>query len=383
MSSWDEAFSVRYDEWTAGMVDDIPFYVELGRQTDGPIVELAVGSGRVAIPVARETGRPVIGIDTSPSMLAQARERSAAAGVSLDLRMGDMRDLALAEPAALVYCPANALMHLPTWADRRRTFERVGEVLRPGGRFAWNAFAFSHQVATKLDRVHRDEPVPHTVSHRVGDNRIDMDIDSGGRSSLWWATRNEWLGLIDVAGLELETLHGGFAAEPFTEDSPQYVFVTRRVAPAPGANERASRLLERMVGSWELRGDMGSIPLHQRVEAEWALGGRYVEMRCTQIGAPPDATPYEAVYHIGYQPSSGRMVMHLLDSTGVAAERSVGTGVPEAEGVTFTFAYAGGPFTNRFAYDAARDSWSHQLTATRAGRPAPFATKRLTRVSSE
>ena len=71
--SWDEGFAQRYDEWAAHMTDDIAFYVGLARQADGPLVELAVGNGRVAIPVAQATGRPVIGIDSSPAMLAQAR----------------------------------------------------------------------------------------------------------------------------------------------------------------------------------------------------------------------------------------------------------------------------------------------------------------------
>ena len=91
--SWDEAYAHRYDEWSAGMTADIPFYVGLAQEADGPIVELAVGNGRVAIPVAQATGRAVIGIDVSPAMFAQARERVAAAGVELDLRHGDMRDL--------------------------------------------------------------------------------------------------------------------------------------------------------------------------------------------------------------------------------------------------------------------------------------------------
>jgi ubiquinone/menaquinone biosynthesis C-methylase UbiE len=64
------------------MTADVPFYVELARQADGPLVELAVGNGRVAIPVAQATGRRVIGIDTSPAMLEQARERAAEAGSS-------------------------------------------------------------------------------------------------------------------------------------------------------------------------------------------------------------------------------------------------------------------------------------------------------------
>jgi hypothetical protein len=50
-----------------------------------------------------------------------------------------------------IYCPFRALLHLPTWADRRRTFERVAASLQPGGRLAWNAFAFDHQIAARLD----------------------------------------------------------------------------------------------------------------------------------------------------------------------------------------------------------------------------------------
>jgi ubiquinone/menaquinone biosynthesis C-methylase UbiE len=228
--SWDAAFARRYDEWSAHMTDDVAFYVELALEADGPLVELAIGNGRVAIPVAQSTGRPVIGIDSSPAMLAQARERAAEAGVELDLHEGDMRDLTLAEPAALIYCPFRALLHLPTWADRRRTFDRVAASLRPGGRFAWNAFAFDHHIAVRLDGKHQDEPVPHTVRYAVGDNRIDILLDSGGETSLWWATKNEWLGLIDVAGLEVEALYRDFEGSPFTEDSREYTWVARRPA---------------------------------------------------------------------------------------------------------------------------------------------------------
>ncbi|HEU0115285.1 MAG TPA: class I SAM-dependent methyltransferase [Thermomicrobiales bacterium] len=226
--SWDEAFADHYEVWSARMTADVPFYVALARQADGPLVELAVGNGRVAIPVARATGRPVIGIDSSPAMLAQARARAVAAGVALDLREGDMRNLTLDEPAALIYCPFGSLLHLPTWADRRRTFERVVASLRPGGRFAWNALAFDHSIAARLDGVRQPEPVPHTIRYAVGDNRIDLIQDDGAASSRWWATKNEWFGLLDVVGLELETLSGGFAGEPFADDSREYVFVVRR-----------------------------------------------------------------------------------------------------------------------------------------------------------
>jgi SAM-dependent methyltransferase len=230
MPSWYDDWADRYDDGSSR--PDVPFYVGLALEADGPLVELAVGTGRVAIAVAGATGRTVIGIDSSRAMLGQARTRAVEAGVELDLREGDIRELELEEPVALIYCPARSLLHLPTWADRRRCFERVAAALRPGGRFAWNAFAFDHHIAAAIDGRHSEGapglPVPHTIRYSVGDNRADITLDDGGTGSLWWATKNEWLGLLDVAGLQLEALYGGFAGEAHADDSREYVFVARR-----------------------------------------------------------------------------------------------------------------------------------------------------------
>jgi Methylase involved in ubiquinone/menaquinone biosynthesis len=74
MSEYD-AWAPVYDAWASDMTEDVAHYVSLAREADGPIVELMVGSGRVAIEVVRETGKPVLGIDSSPAMLEIARER--------------------------------------------------------------------------------------------------------------------------------------------------------------------------------------------------------------------------------------------------------------------------------------------------------------------
>lgn len=228
MSAYD-AFAPIYDDWFAHMTEDVAFYVELARETDGPLVELAVGNGRVAIPVARETGRPVLGIDSSPAMLAQARERADAAGVELELRAGDMRDLELGDPAGLVYCPARALGHLPTWADRRRVFERVHASLRPGGRFAWNFFVFDPAIAARIEGEWREQNgIRHRVDHHKHDNRLDITLENGDAISLWWLNRSEWEGLIEVAGFEVEALYGGFGREPFDESANEFVWVVRK-----------------------------------------------------------------------------------------------------------------------------------------------------------
>jgi SAM-dependent methyltransferase len=223
-----EPFAERYEDWAAEMTEDVPFYVELAREADGPVVELAVGTGRVAIPMARETGLRVIGIDLEPAMLEQARAKAAEAGVELDLRLGDMRELQLQEPAALVVCPFRSLLHLPTWADRRRVFEHVAASLRPGGRFAWNAFCFDYRIAAEHEGHAAHDRVPHTLHHVPAESRIDITLDSGGTISLWWATKNEWLGLIDVAGLEVEALYGWFDRRPFDDESREFVWIARK-----------------------------------------------------------------------------------------------------------------------------------------------------------
>ena len=231
MTSPYDPFAAVYDAWAFDMTEDVPYYVELARATaDGPIVELAVGNGRVAVPVALETGRQIIGIDASPAMLAQARVRAEQTGAELDLREGDMRDFSLDEPAALVYCPYRSLLHLPTWQDKRRVFERVAASLRPGGRFAWNAFAFNGRMAASVEGHHPDDPVPHTIRQAYADNRVDIELDAGGEISLWWVTKSEWEGLIDVAGLEVEALYGWFDKRPFDDESPEFVWVTRKPA---------------------------------------------------------------------------------------------------------------------------------------------------------
>ena len=231
MTSSYDAFAAVYDDWAADMTEDVPFYVSVAREADGPVVELAVGNGRVAIPVALETGRRVIGIDSSRAMLAQAAARAEQAGADLELREGDMRDFALDQPAALVYCPFRALLHLPTWGDKRRVFERVATSLRPGGRFAWNAFCFDHAIAARLDGTRQEQHgIEHELRFSPANSRIDVTLEAGGAISLWWATRAEWEGLIDVAGLEVEALYGWFDRRPFDDESREFVWVTRKPA---------------------------------------------------------------------------------------------------------------------------------------------------------
>src|SRR6201987_2220109 len=190
MSDYDSWASV-YDAWTAGLTDDTAHYVSLAREADGPIVELMVGSGRVAIEVVRATRKPVLGLDPSPGMLEIARERSA--GLPLELRLGDVRDLALEEPAALIYVPARSLLHLQGWQEKRQVFERVAASLRPRGRFAFNAFAVRHTIPAKLDGTTQNQSgVVHRLRYVPADDRIEIERDDAATIRIWWATKEEW-----------------------------------------------------------------------------------------------------------------------------------------------------------------------------------------------
>ncbi|HZT93230.1 MAG TPA: class I SAM-dependent methyltransferase [Gaiellaceae bacterium] len=226
MSEFDPWASV-YDAWATYMTEDVDHYVSLAREADGPIVELMVGTGRVAIEVVRATGKPVLGIDSSQAMLELARERSAE--LPLELRFGDVREFELEEPAALIYVPFRSLLHLHGWHDKRRVFERVAASLRPGGRFAFNAFAFSHRIAAELDGTRQEQNgIVHTYRYVPADNRIELVRDDGATIHIWWATKAEWDGLIDVAGLEVEALYGWFDRRAFDDESLEYVYVTRK-----------------------------------------------------------------------------------------------------------------------------------------------------------
>lgn len=223
------AFAPVYDDFGAAMTEDVDFYVSLAAEAHGPVVELAVGTGRVAISIVERTGRRVIGIDVTPAMLEIARAKGAAAGVELDLRVGDMRELDLDEPTDLVICPARAMLHLADHAERVEVMRRVVAVLEPGGRFAWNAFVLDPAVAAEIGGVwHEKGGVRLRSTYDFAERRIDLELESGGTVPLWWVDRDEWERAVSEAGLEVEALYGSFDRQPFDDESREFVYVARK-----------------------------------------------------------------------------------------------------------------------------------------------------------
>jgi SAM-dependent methyltransferase len=230
MSAYDRIARL-YDPWSASVVEDVSFYLERARGAAGPVVELGVGTGRIAIPLAAD-GIEVIGVDTSEGMLAVAREQAALAGVEVDLRYGDLRDPPVEGPVALVLAPFRSLLHMETAADRVAAVQAVHRLLEPGGRFVFDVFNPGREdIAETHGRWLEREPGiferadwnerTRTLILRVRGEGMETEL------SLAWISIGEWRELLGAEGFTVEGLYGWFDETPWAghEDA---IFVCRR-----------------------------------------------------------------------------------------------------------------------------------------------------------
>jgi SAM-dependent methyltransferase len=122
---------------------DVAFFVDMARESGGPVLEVGCGTGRVLIPTAR-AGIAIEGLDTSPAMLdicrASLAREDAAVQARVRLHPGDMRDPPVDGSFALVTIPFRAFLHLLTVEDQLRALAALRERLRPGGRFVLDVF---------------------------------------------------------------------------------------------------------------------------------------------------------------------------------------------------------------------------------------------------
>jgi SAM-dependent methyltransferase len=230
LSSYD-AIAELYDPWSASVVEDVAFYLEEARRSGGPVVELGVGTGRIAVPIAAN-GIRMIGIDSSRGMLEVCARRAALAGVQLDLRVGDLREPPVSASVPLVICPFRSLLHMHTDADRRRVLRAAHSLLEPGGRFVFDVFApdaadIEQTQARWLER----EPGIH--EHAIWDETartLTLTVRGHGTETtmaLAWLSPTEWRTLLEATGFEIEACYGWFDRTPYTgqEDT---VWIARR-----------------------------------------------------------------------------------------------------------------------------------------------------------
>jgi SAM-dependent methyltransferase len=230
LSSYD-AIAELYDPWSASVVEDVAFYLEEARRSGGPVVELGVGTGRIAVPLGAD-GIRVIGVDSSRAMLEVCARRAALAGVTLDLRVGDLREPPVTERVPLVICPFRSLLHMHSDEDRLGVLGAAYDLLLPGGRFVFDVFTpDSDDIAQTQGRWLEREP--GIFEHAVWDESartltLTVRGDEGETTmALAWLSPDEWRGLLERAGFEIEACYGWFDRTPYKgrEDT---VWVTRR-----------------------------------------------------------------------------------------------------------------------------------------------------------
>ena len=224
MSAYDKIARL-YDPWSRSVVEDVPFYLDEARRSGGPVLELAVGTGRIAVPIAA-SGIPVVGVDLSEGMLQVARERAAEAGAAIDLRYGDMRDPPVEGTFPLVLVPFRSMLHMETDADRRAVLRAIKRHLAPDGRLIFDVFA---PAADDIEDTHgrwiEREPGIWERADWNEDTRTLVlrvrDATAESEMSLAWLSMPEWRQLLAEEGFEVEALYGWFDRSPWagSEDS--------------------------------------------------------------------------------------------------------------------------------------------------------------------
>jgi SAM-dependent methyltransferase len=214
-----DAIARLYDPWSASVTEDVEFYVEEAVAAGGPVVELACGTGRISVPLAK-AGVRVIGVDGSAGMLEVAREHAAAAGVELDLRLGDMREPPVRERVPLVLIPFRSLLHMTTEGDRLRAPRTARELLLPGGRLVFDVFAPSREDVEETHGrwLEREPGIFERADWDEGARTLTLSVRRGEEAStmhLAWLSPPEWRQLLDRAGFDLVAQWGWFDRRPY------------------------------------------------------------------------------------------------------------------------------------------------------------------------
>ena len=252
MPSLPELFDLDYGDFE----DDLDFYQHLAKRTDGPVLELGVGTGRAAIPLA-EAGRDVWGIDDDEAMLTQARGK--AGRDALRLECADMRDFNMGRSFGLIFAGMGAFHHLLTTEEQQACLRCVAAHLTPDGVFVcdvrpllfedWETgetapllhdwtrpLGAGGTTVTKLRSVRADAAsqiervtVFYDVSPADGAvHRVTRTVD------LRFTTRYEMEELLRSARLEVEQMYGDFELSPFDGGSEYMITVARHAEKESG-----------------------------------------------------------------------------------------------------------------------------------------------------
>jgi SAM-dependent methyltransferase len=234
-STYGDAIADVYDDWYQGLFDvDQTVALLTDLAAGGRALELAIGTGRVAIPLAAG-GVEVIGVDASQRMVAKLRDKPG--GASIPVTIGDFSEVPVEGTFRLIYVVFTTLFALPTQADQIRCLQRVAEHLEPGGRFLMDAFVpdvsrFRNHQTVSTQRVEVDQVLLDVSRHDPVAQTIDSShvlITPDGVRLFPVSIRYAWPAELDamalVAGLLLTERWAGYDRSPFTANSTRHVSV--------------------------------------------------------------------------------------------------------------------------------------------------------------
>ena len=205
-----------------------------GLAGSGPVLELAVGTGRIALPLA-ERGTEVHGIDASEAMVARLRTKPG--GDAIPVTIGDFADVPVERRYALVYVVFNTLFALQTQEAQIRCFRNVAAHLAEGGVFIVEAFVpdltrFDRGQRTETERVELDAVWLGVARHYPAEQRVNSQhvrlSEQGIRFypvRIRYAYPPELDLMARLAGLQLAERFGGWRRQPFTVSSEMHVSV--------------------------------------------------------------------------------------------------------------------------------------------------------------
>ena len=251
-----ERFADIYAIWTATAPSahaNLAFYRDAYVAAAGPVVELGVGDGRIAV-AAAERGRHVVGVDLSPAMLELCRANAERAGVAhrLTLVEADFRTFELTEPASLIALPYHSLGHLQSLDQKREALTHVHSQLRPGGQFIFDDFVMTPEQLDRMRRVQLraeytsatgqqtllwvtsliDEPA-QTMRVITWEDAVTDDGTLERRQyrtlSLSWLAPAQARQLLEDCGFAIEACFGNFDRAPFDPATAhEQVWVARK-----------------------------------------------------------------------------------------------------------------------------------------------------------
>jgi 2-polyprenyl-3-methyl-5-hydroxy-6-metoxy-1,4-benzoquinol methylase len=231
-----------YDLEFAERTYEIPYFSAMALQAAGPVLEVACGTGRITLPLAKQ-GVDITGLDVSPAMIARARQNGARAGLPVEWIEQDCRDMRLGRSYALIFSATNAMQHLLDIDSACSFLRSARAALQPGGRLVIDVFnpSLEKLLKTPADR-HVLKTIPHATtpitvevsSHYLADTQIlhfDLfylragQVERTKHVNMRVFYPQELLALCQFSGLRMVERHGDYVGSSFTGASSKQILI--------------------------------------------------------------------------------------------------------------------------------------------------------------